>query len=126
MGRKDRSIEIQMRAAKAVKRNHRRGERGLPGPPGKPGPEGPRGEIGFQGREGLRGPAGLRGPEGVVGPAGKIENLEDMAKQVAYVDRSIENIYNEMGAHINRMTQLQQELDSLREAVRQLAARLEN
>jgi hypothetical protein len=46
-----------------------------------------------------------------------------MAKQVHYIDRSIENIYNEMGVHISRMTQLQRDLDGLRDTVRQLASR---
>ncbi len=46
-----------------------------------------------------------------------------MARQIAYVDRSIENIYNEMGTNIQRMTELQRDLDSLRETVRQLAVR---
>jgi len=45
-----------------------------------------------------------------------------MAKQLHYVDRSIDNIYQEMGSHITRMTELQRELDSLRNKVRQLAA----
>jgi hypothetical protein len=48
--------------------------------------------------------------------------LKDMAKQLHYVDRSIDNIYREMGTHITRMTELQRELDSLRNKVRQLAA----
>jgi DNA anti-recombination protein RmuC len=43
-----------------------------------------------------------------------------MAKQVHYIDRSIDNIYNEMGAHITRMEKLQRELDSLRNTVRNL------
>jgi hypothetical protein len=46
-----------------------------------------------------------------------------MAKQIAYVDRSIENIYVEMGSHIERMTRLKKELDTLRESVRHLAQR---
>ncbi|HSY12004.1 MAG TPA: hypothetical protein VK976_07430 [Verrucomicrobiae bacterium] len=46
-----------------------------------------------------------------------------MAKQVAYIDRSIENIYNEMGTHIQRMKDLQRELDALRETVRKLGLR---
>jgi len=45
-----------------------------------------------------------------------------MAKQLHYVDRSIDNIYQEMGSHIRRMTELQRELDFLRNKVRQLAA----
>jgi hypothetical protein len=103
-----------------------RGDRGLPGPPGPPGKsghEGPKGESGSQGIAGPRGRTGLRGLQGVVGPAGRIRNLTDVAKQVAYIDRSIENIYNEMGTHIRRMKDLQRELDSLRETVRLLALR---
>jgi hypothetical protein len=100
-----------------------RGERGLPGPPGKSGHEGPKGESGSRGIQGARGRTGLRGLQGVVGPAAGIRNLTDVAKQVAYIDRSIENIYNEMGTHIQRMKDLQRELDALRETVRQLALR---
>ena len=65
---------------------------------------------------------GSTGAEGAVGPAGRVRNMKDMAKQVQYIDRSIENIYNEMGAHIQRMAQLQGELNVLRDTVRQLAA----
>src|SRR5579871_5234697 len=85
-----------------------RGQRGLPGPPGPPGPpgksghEGEKGESGSRGIKGSRGRAGSRGMQGVVGPAGKVRNFTDVAKQLAYVDRSIENIYNEMGSHIKR------------------------
>jgi hypothetical protein len=103
-----------------------RGERGLPGPPGPPGKsghEGAKGESGSRGIQGTRGRAGSRGLQGVVGPAGRSKNFADVAKQVAYIDRSIENIYNEMGSHIQRMKQLQEELDSLRETVRQLSLR---
>jgi hypothetical protein len=103
-----------------------RGERGLPGPPGPPGEtghEGPKGESGSRGIEGPRGRTGLKGTAGVVGPAGRTRNLADVAKQVAYIDRSIENIYNEMGTHIQRMKDLQRELDALRETVRKLGLR---
>ncbi len=58
----------------------------------------------------------------MVGPAGKIGNLKSVAKQIAYLDRSIENIYTEMGTHIQRLKELQKELDALREVVRQLGA----
>jgi hypothetical protein len=37
-----------------------------------------------------------------------------MAEQLVYIDRSVENIYREMGNHITRMTQLQRELDKRR------------
>jgi hypothetical protein len=81
-----------------------------------------RGEAGQRGMEGPRGRTGLSGASGAVGPAGKVVNLKDVAKQIAYVDRSIENIYNEMSKHIERMTRLQRELDTLRETVRNLAS----
>jgi hypothetical protein len=125
-----------MRTAKVKRRRKNQvGARGLPGPPGPPGLAGVQGETGSQGIQGLRGktglkgkegaagPAGQKGREGAIGPAGRVGTLKDVAKQVHYIDRSIENIYNEMGAHITRMTQLQSELDSLRDIVRRLAAR---
>jgi len=65
----------------------------------------------------------VKGMPGVVGPAGRTKNLTEVARQVAYIDRSIENIYNEMGSHIQRMKELQRELDDLRETVRTLALR---
>ncbi len=98
----------------------RQGERGLQGPPGPPGPKG---ETGAQGIAGPRGPIGLTGRAGPVGPPGRVRNLKDVAKQIAYLDRSIENIYSEMGSHIERLKELQKELDSLRKVVGQLRAR---
>src|SRR3954462_1194072 len=128
-----------MRTVKVGKRRKKSaGERGLPGLPGTPSPAGSiglQGETGSQGKQGLRGktglkgsegatgPAGRKGREGATGPAGKGGTLKDVAQQVHYIDRSIENIYNEMGVHITRMKKLQSELDSLREIVRRLAAR---
>src|SRR3954462_11653101 len=97
----------------------RRGERGIPGPPGAPGMAGVEGS---QGREGPRGETGSQGPEGAAGPVGKIPDVGQMAEQLEYIDRSVENIYREMGNHITRMTQLQRELDALRDHVRRLAA----
>ncbi len=115
-----------MRPAQRVKRQRQRGlpgERGRQGergPQGPPGPPGPKGETGAQGIAGPKGPIGRTGPQGAVGPAGRIGNLKDVAKQIAYLDRSIENIYTEMGNHIQRLKELQGELDALREVVRQL------
>ncbi len=65
---------------------------------------------------------GLTGLRGPVGPAGRVRNLKDVAKQIEYLDKSIENIYSEMGDHIQRLKELQGELDTLREVVRQLRA----
>src|SRR5205814_8976075 len=102
------------------------GERGLPGPPGPPGETGAKGLKGDAGSRGIRGrvgKTGLKGEEGAIGPAGRAVTLKGMARQVHYIDRSIENIYNEMVRHIARMTHLQRELDTLREAVQKLAVR---
>jgi len=95
------------------------GQRGIAGPPG---PVGKTGEDGSAGPQGRRGKRGSQGREGAIGPAGRVRNFADMAKQLHYVDRSIDNIYQEMGSHIRRMTELQRELDFLRNKVRQLAA----
>jgi hypothetical protein len=99
------------------------GQRGIPGPPGpagETGAKGPRGQTGLKGAEGRR---GMTGSDGAIGPSGRVGSLVDVAKQMQYIDRSIENIYNEMGSHISRMTDLQKELDGLRETVRTLVAR---
>ncbi len=94
-------------------------ERGIPGPPGV---QGMAGVEGPQGRQGDRGATGYQGPTGAIGPAGGIRDVAQIAAQLDYVDRSIENIYKEMGSHIARMTQLQRELDALRDHVHRLAA----
>ncbi len=116
-----------MGTAKAAKHmKGKTGDRGLPGPPGPPGApgvKGLKGETGFRGIQGPVGKTGLKGEEGATGPAGRVATLKGMAQQVHDIDRSIENLYNEMGTHIARMTHLQRELDTLREAVRKLATR---
>ena len=99
------------------------GRKGLKGDTGSPGMGGDKGLQGETGSRGAGGPRGYTGVTGAIGPAGRAGTFKDIAKQVHYIDRSIENIYNEMGSHIARMTQLQRELDSLRDTVRQLAAR---
>jgi len=114
-----------MRAGKSKKRRTasvvRRGLPGPAGPPGQTGQQGVKGETGARGLEGPRGQIGLTGPSGssgALGPVGRTGNLEDIAKQVAYIDRSIESIYKELGAQIERMTKLQRDLDALRAIVR--------
>jgi len=99
-----------------------RGERGIPGPPGPSGSQGETGKKGLHGLRGSRGRAGARGLAGALGPAGRVSNFRGMIEQLQHVDRSIDQIYQELRAHINRMTQLQRELDSLRATVRELAA----
>ena len=114
---------------KAKAQRGAKGERGIPGPPGPSGDvgargaTGSRGEAGSRGIEGRRGVTGLTGHDGAIGPSGPRASLGDLSKQVQYIDRSIENIYNEMGTHISRMTQLQKELDVIRETVRKLVSR---
>ena len=112
--------ESRMQIVKGAKgEKGQTGQRGIAGPPG---PVGKTGEDGSAGPQGRRGKRGSQGREGAIGPAGRVRNFADMAKQLHYVDRSIDNIYQEMGSHIRRMTELQRELDSLRNKVRQLAA----
>jgi hypothetical protein len=112
-----------MRTAKNIRgKKGQRGERGIPGPPGPAGPQGETGEKGFHGLQGPRGKVGARGLVGALGPAGGVKNLQEMVVQLQHVDSSIDHIYQELGAHISRMTQLQRELDSLRATVRQLVA----
>jgi hypothetical protein len=112
-----------MRTGKSVRgKKGQRGERGIPGPPGPAGPQGEIGEKGFHGSRGPRGRVGARGLAGALGPAVQIKNFQEMIGQLQQVDRSVDHIYQELGVHISRMTQLQRELDSLRATVRQLAA----
>ena len=112
-----------MRTAKSGRgENGKRGPRGIPGPPGPPGPRGDTGQRGATGPQGPRGRAGVRGPVGALGPAGEVKSLPEMIAQLEHIDRSIDHIYQELGSHISRMTQLQHELDALRATVRQLAA----
>lgn len=93
-----------MKTAKGEK-----GERGVAGPPGPTG------------QRGATGKTGARGVRGSVGPIGEIKNLSDVSANLKVVDRTLDHIYSEMETHITRMTQLQQQLDFLRETVRQLA-----
>ena len=112
-----------MQTAKSARgKKGQRGERGIPGPAGPAGPQGETGKEGFHGQRGPRGRTGTRGLAGALGPAGQIKNLQEMIGQLQQVDRSVDHIYQELGAHISRMTQLQRELDALRATVRQLAS----
>jgi hypothetical protein len=113
-----------MGTAKRVRgKKGQKGERGIPGPPGPAGPPGEAGKKGFQGTQGPRGRTGAHGVVGALGPGGRVTSFREMAKQIHHVDRSIDHIYQELGAHISRMTQLQSELDTLRATVRKLATR---
>ena len=90
-----------------------KGERGIQGPPG---PAGPRG---------LQGLTGKTGKAGIPGAIGKVTNLTEVGTQLKVVDKSIEHIYKEMDSHITQLSHLHQQLDSLREIVRNLANKTE-
>lgn len=107
--------------------------RGIPGPPGPAGPRGEtgargargqrgaRGERGATGERGAQGERGTKGERGPQGPAGKpfskpITNLQ----QLNEIERTIEDIYNELDIQMKRMAQIQQQVDELRSAVRAL------
>jgi collagen triple helix repeat protein len=89
-----------------------KGQRGIQGPPGPAGPAGPRG---------LQGLTGKSGKTGIPGAIGKVRNLKEVGIQFKVVDMSIEHIYKEMDSHITQLSHLHQQLDSLREIVRNLA-----
>ena len=88
-----------------------KGARGIPGPPGPAGRDGERG---------LTGETGGRGERGITGPIGRVKNLGDVSSQLKMLDGSIDHIHREMSTHITRMTQLQRQLDILRDTVRHL------
>ncbi len=111
------------------------GPQGPPGPPGPAGPPGPRGLTGYTGAKGDTGPPGIEGPHGPIGltggigpigPAGRIENLDAVARQLEYLDRSIDNIYTELSTQIERMSTLKLELEVLRKTVRELEASIQS
>lgn len=85
-----------------------KGETGLPGPPGPPGPLGP------------MGPKGEQGDTGAPGPSEKMPT-EDRLELLGVIDAQIDGIHQELDIHLKRITQLQDQMDDLREKVRQLA-----
>ena len=111
---------------------------GIPGPPGPPGPAGPRGPAGptgHRGTKGLRGLSGQRGERGLPGLTGRPGPTGERGRRGATasaklptsalqqfneVERTIEDIYQELEVQMHRMAQIQQQLDELRAKMKQL------
>lgn len=85
----------------------RRGPRGLRGPAGRAGPAGP---VGPQGRDGPRGKTGKTGPKGAVAEPPSLE----------LVNEQIDAIGHELSIQLQRMAQIQYQLDELRANVNRL------
>ena len=100
-----------------------RGLRGIPGPPGPPGPRGEQGIRGERGSTGKTGPRGLTGARGKIGGRGLIGKAAPPLKKklVEEVNDHIDDIYRELAVQMKRMAQIQQQVDELREKIRNLA-----
>ena len=81
---------------------------------GARGPAGPQGERGPKGERGLQGDPGRSGPRCKTGTAAQT----DRAALLAEVDGHIEDIYRELDVQMKRMSQIQQQVDELREKVK--------
>jgi hypothetical protein len=95
----------------------KRGSRGALGTPGPAGPRGERGPVGPPGKVGPRGHIGKTGSRGAPGK-GPPSNRVAL---VAEVNGHIEDIYRELAVQLKRMSQIQQQVDELREKVRRLS-----
>ena len=84
------------------------GKRGPMGPPGPPGQRGPTGSVG------PRGPKG-KAPLGVLRPGADSKHL------FKALDAQVDGIYRELTRQMNRMSQLQSQLEEVRLAIRRLA-----
>ena len=94
--------------------NHAR--RRLPSPAGPRGPAGPAGPPGPAGARGPEGPQGKPGKRGPKGRATSIDTLEAL-------DAHIEQINKELHTQLQRMAQIQQQLDEVRGVVQRLIDR---
>ena len=98
---------------------------------GMQGPPGPAGKLGVAGIRGNTGPAGKRGSQGVrgrmahSGPDGPLPASSARADLLDGVRGHIEEIHHELVVHIKRMAQLQEQLDEVRGAIRQLTGSAE-
>ena len=88
-----------------------RGERGIPGPPG---PAGVMGKTGATGATGAKGTHGAKGERGLTGAG------DDGSRKTALlsVGEHIDKIYCELEIQVNRLTELQRELNELRAKIR--------
>ena len=95
-----------------------RGTRGVQGPPGPPGKRGP---VGTRGKAGAVGKRGATGPRGTIGTTGPAMRRADRLEILSVVEGQIEDIYQELNSLMQRMTQMQAQLDDLRTKFRERA-----
>jgi hypothetical protein len=88
----------------------RRGTQGVRGRTGKTGKTGPTGAVG---------PRGVAGPRGPAGPAGPTLNKSDV---LAMVEDQFDEIRHELRLQLERMAQIQMQLDQIHSVVKQLLA----
>jgi hypothetical protein len=96
---------LHTKMATKTKRRSAQGRPGRPGPRGPRGPAGPRGETGKKGEQGEEGNAPT-----------------DRATLLKEVNGHIEDIYKELDVQMRRMSQIQQQVDELREKMKRLSA----
>ena len=101
-----------------AKASKERSTRGIPGPPGPAGPRGARGRVGPRGKPGPTGPRGTRGETGAPAEAAP----SDRAALLTEVNGHIEDIYKELDVQMKRMSQIQRQVDELREKLKKLSA----
>jgi hypothetical protein len=82
-----------------------------------PGKRGLRGLAGPRGHPGRRGARGAIGPEG---PAGRSERPAQAGDLLEIVERQIDDIHRELDVQLNRIAQIQEQVDDLRATVRRL------
>jgi hypothetical protein len=101
------------------------------GPPGPPGKQGATGEVGKTGRVGATGDvgktgqagaAGREGPRGAAGPIGALGPDAAPHQLIKLLDLQVDGIYRELSRQMNRMTQVQAQLEDVRAAIRRLAS----
>ena len=99
-----------------------KGATGLRGPRGIPGPPGPSGGRGVQGPRGLTGSKGVQGEPGTKGTSERSSKggARQRSKAVADLQRHIDRIDQQLDIQLKRMSQIQVELDELREKVSRL------
>jgi len=73
---------------------------------------------------GLKEKTGDRGANGALGRSRAAEPSDESRMEVlGVVEGQIENLHHELDAQVKRIAQLQREVDELRKAIQQLAAR---
>jgi len=83
------------------------------------GRRGPRGPAGPAGPSGARGPEGPRGKTGAQGKSAPLDTLEALTAHV-------EQIGHDLGIQLQRIAQLQQQLDEARAAIKRMSTASSN